>query len=299
MVTTPSSQPLFALAPPLPLQSSWSISRLPPLRRRRPQRRWRTQRGQGRSWSWASGWRRPTGSIWGFPCGPPPHLTGCPPHWHQSWMGGTRGLDLMLLLSIQMSDMVDLGWVMMSFKTWSPLPCLNFVIIFSPSFSVSLLSPPCPLLLLSSPGDGFLLLLHHVSQLLEDWAQLHDGALNVLHGVSPALDIRVLWHTHIQTRSRWNTQSVTRERTSRKTQAGVVHGGTGYRHSNTGLPWKSSSKCVCTCSSMSWSCSGLAWESMSMATSPWLRDSSCINTELSERSTEHAVHCTAKTSYLI
>ena len=32
---------------------------------------------------------------------------------------------------------------------------------------------------------------------------------------------------------------------------------------------------------MSWSCKGLLWESISMATAPMLRDSSCIRTELS------------------
>lgn len=37
-----------------------------------------------------------------------------------------------------------------------------------------------------------------------------------------------------------------------------------------------------TCSSISWSCMGLVWESISMATSPILLDSSCIRTELSE-----------------
>lgn len=42
------------------------------------------------------------------------------------------------------------------------------------------------------PLDGLFLLLHHVSQLLEYGAQLHDGALNVLHGVCTALDVRVL-----------------------------------------------------------------------------------------------------------
>lgn len=43
-----------------------------------------------------------------------------------------------------------------------------------------------------SPLDGVLLLLHHVRQLLEDGAQLHDGGLNVLHGVRAALDVRIL-----------------------------------------------------------------------------------------------------------
>lgn len=37
-----------------------------------------------------------------------------------------------------------------------------------------------------------------------------------------------------------------------------------------------------TCSSISWSCRGLVWESILMATSPRLLDSSCIRTELSE-----------------
>ena len=39
------------------------------------------------------------------------------------------------------------------------------------------------------PLDGLLLLLDHVSQLLEYRAQLHDGALNILHGVCTALDV--------------------------------------------------------------------------------------------------------------
>lgn len=43
-----------------------------------------------------------------------------------------------------------------------------------------------------SPLDGLLLLLHHVGQLLEYRAQLHDGALNVLHRVCTALDVCIL-----------------------------------------------------------------------------------------------------------
>lgn len=42
------------------------------------------------------------------------------------------------------------------------------------------------------PLDGLLLLLDHVCQLLEYRAQLHDGALNVLHCVCTVLDVRSL-----------------------------------------------------------------------------------------------------------
>lgn len=42
------------------------------------------------------------------------------------------------------------------------------------------------------PLNRLLLLFDHVCQLLKDGAQLHDGALDVLHGVRSALDIRVL-----------------------------------------------------------------------------------------------------------
>lgn len=42
------------------------------------------------------------------------------------------------------------------------------------------------------PLDGLLLLLDHVCQLLEYRAQLHDSALNILHGVGTALDVGVL-----------------------------------------------------------------------------------------------------------
>lgn len=48
-------------------------------KQRRRQRRWRRRWGQERSWSSASGWRRLTGSIWGFLCEPPPHWAECPP----------------------------------------------------------------------------------------------------------------------------------------------------------------------------------------------------------------------------
>lgn len=43
-----------------------------------------------------------------------------------------------------------------------------------------------------APLDRLLLLLHHVRQLLEDGAQLHDGGLDVLHRVRPALDVGIL-----------------------------------------------------------------------------------------------------------
>lgn len=46
----------------------------------------------------------------------------------------------------------------------------------------SLSSTPLPL-------DGLLLLLDHVCQLLEYRAQLHDGALDVLHRVCAVLDV--------------------------------------------------------------------------------------------------------------
>lgn len=42
------------------------------------------------------------------------------------------------------------------------------------------------------PLDGLLLLLDHVCQLLEYRAQLHNGALNVLHCVCTVLDVRSL-----------------------------------------------------------------------------------------------------------
>jgi len=43
-----------------------------------------------------------------------------------------------------------------------------------------------------SPLNGFFLFLNHVCQLLEDGAQLNNCGLNVLHGVCPALDVRIL-----------------------------------------------------------------------------------------------------------
>lgn len=43
-----------------------------------------------------------------------------------------------------------------------------------------------------SPLNGFFLFLNHVCQLLEDGAQLDNSRLNVLHGVCPALDVRIL-----------------------------------------------------------------------------------------------------------
>lgn len=42
------------------------------------------------------------------------------------------------------------------------------------------------------PLDGLLLFLHHMCQLLEYGAQLHNSALNVLHGVCTALDVGIL-----------------------------------------------------------------------------------------------------------
>ena len=41
----------------------------------------------------------------------------------------------------------------------------------------------------ASPLHHLLLLLHHVGQLLKDGAQLHDGRLDVLHGVCPTLNV--------------------------------------------------------------------------------------------------------------
>lgn len=48
-------------------------------KRRRLRRWWRRRWGRERSWSSASGWRRPTGSIWGSLCGRPPRWAECPP----------------------------------------------------------------------------------------------------------------------------------------------------------------------------------------------------------------------------
>ena len=42
------------------------------------------------------------------------------------------------------------------------------------------------------PGDHFLLLLHHGGQLAEDASKLDDGALNGVHGISPAGVVLVL-----------------------------------------------------------------------------------------------------------
>lgn len=42
------------------------------------------------------------------------------------------------------------------------------------------------------PLNGFLLLLDHVCKLLEYRSKFHNGALNILHCVCPALDVRVL-----------------------------------------------------------------------------------------------------------
>lgn len=100
------------------------------------------------------------------------------------------------------------------------------------------------------PLDGLLLLLHHVRQLLEDGAQLHNGGFNVLHGVRPALDIRIL-----------------------QRQRGVSAWGSPHPpHPVSGivLPISPTS----TCSSINCSC-WLVRLSMSMATSPARRGSSC------------------------
>lgn len=40
--------------------------------------------------------------------------------------------------------------------------------------------------------NSFFLFLNHVCQLLEDGAQLNNCGLNVLHGICPALDVRIL-----------------------------------------------------------------------------------------------------------
>lgn len=41
------------------------------------------------------------------------------------------------------------------------------------------------------PTDGLVLLLDHVRQLLEDTAQLHDGALDVVHGLGTLRHVRI------------------------------------------------------------------------------------------------------------
>lgn len=46
-----------------------------------------------------------------------------------------------------------------------------------------------------SPLYGLLLFFDHMCQLLEDGAQLHNGAFNVLHGICSTLDIGVLHMT--------------------------------------------------------------------------------------------------------
>ena len=43
-----------------------------------------------------------------------------------------------------------------------------------------------------SPGDLLLLLLHHLCQLSEDGAQLHNGGVDVLHGIRSLLDVGIL-----------------------------------------------------------------------------------------------------------
>lgn len=63
--------------------SAWQL--LFSIKQRRQQRWWRRPLGPERSWSSASGWRRPTGSIWGSPCVRPQRSAGCPPRWRRSW----------------------------------------------------------------------------------------------------------------------------------------------------------------------------------------------------------------------
>lgn len=144
----------------------------------------------------------------------------------------------------------------------------------------------CPLLYLtlqntnqafpSSPLYGLLLFFDHMCQLLKDGAQLHNGALNVLHGVCSTLDVRVL---HMMSRTKELSKFKSWSYTYKNRNVYDSHSKDYKEHFK-----MENLKLNHTCSSISCSWRGLALESMSMATSlPRLLDSSCINTELPEK----------------
>lgn len=123
-----------------------------------------------------------------------------------------------------------------------------------------------------SPLNGFFLFLHHVRQLLEDGAQLDDGGLDVLHGVCPALDVRILQRRECNERPELprvgpasSGLSFAIPPTAHSKHLLVT---TQENGSNSSPP-----QSVGTCSSMSCSCWLVRESIMSMATSPEARDS--------------------------